>query len=202
MAKGERGDPMIDANGRAGRFSTGVAAGLVVAGAIARLIPHPANFTPVGGTSLFAGARVRGWRAYLVPLALMAVTDPILSLLYGYPLFGRVTAVIYGSFLINVWVGKRLLKRAGVARIAFASALCSLQFFVLTNAGVWMWGSLYPRTAAGLVACFAAALPFFGRTMAGDLAYTGLLFGLDAWLRSHARNTKPELRTSLAAHSA
>jgi len=166
-----------------GKFSSRVAAGLTIAGALARLIPHPANFTPVGSTSLFAGARLRGWRGYLVPLVLMAVTDPILAALYGYPLFGPVTPVIYGSFVINVWIGKRLLRTTTARRIALASGLASSQFFLLTNAGVWMWGGLYPHSLAGLATCFAAALPFFGRTLAGDLAYAGLLFGLDAWLR-------------------
>ncbi|MBI3933879.1 MAG: hypothetical protein HY316_04250 [Acidobacteria bacterium] len=163
-------------------YSARLATGLMIIGAIARLIPHPANFTPVGGTSLFAGARLRGWSAYLVPLILMAATDPILTAIYGYPLFGPVTPVIYGSFLINVWVGRKLLAIVNPRRIALASGLCSLQFFVLTNLGVWMLGTWYPHTFAGLMTCFAAALPFLGRTMAGDLAYAGFLFGLDAGL--------------------
>ena len=183
---------MRDTNGSPVRRSYGmrVAVGLTVIGALARLIPHPANFTPVGGTSLFAGARLRGWSAYLVPLILMAVTDPLLTAIYGYPLFGPVTPVIYGAFLVNVWIGRRLLATVNASRVAAASALCSLQFFVLTNLGVWMLGNWYPHTFAGLVICFAAALPFLGPTMAGDLAYTGFLFGLDALaarLRGSAR---------------
>jgi len=30
--------------------------------------------------------------------------------------------------------------------------------------------------------CYVAAIPFFGWTIAGDLVYTGVLFGLHAWL--------------------
>ena len=159
-----------------------LALGLTVLGAVARLLPHPPNLTPVGATSLFAGARLKSWQAYLIPLVLMAITDPILSALYGYPVFRPLTPVIYGSFLINVWIGRRLLKAVNPSRVAFAAALCSIQFFVLTNVGVWLMGGLYPQTVTGLIACFAAAVPFFGRTLAGDFLYSGLLFGLDAWL--------------------
>ena len=62
--------------------------------------------------------------------------------------------------------------------------LGSLQFFLLTNLGVWLVGDghLYPRTPAGLMACYVAALPFFGRTLAADLGYATVLFGLHAWL--------------------
>jgi hypothetical protein len=156
------------------------AAGLTLAAAVARLIPHPANFTPVGSASLFAGARLRGRTAYLVPLVLMALTDPILSALYGYPLLRPEMPAIYGSLLINVWIGRRLLSIVNARRVAAAAALCSLQFFVLTNFGLWLLGNWYPHTPAGLAACFTAALPFLGRTMAGDLAYAALLFGFDA----------------------
>jgi hypothetical protein len=36
---------------------------------------------------------------------------------------------------------------------------------------------MYPLTGAGLAACFAAALPFFQNSLAGDLFYSALLFG-------------------------
>ena len=155
--------------------------GLTVLGAFARLIPHPPNFVPVGGMSLFAGSRMRGWRAYLVPLLLMAVTDPILSAIYGYPTFHGTSAFVYGSLLVTVWIGQRLLREPTPGRIALAASLSSGQFFLVTNLGVWLVGGLYPHTAAGLVACFVAAIPFFGRTLASDLLYSGLLFGLYAW---------------------
>jgi Family of unknown function (DUF6580) len=173
---------MKDGNGSGDKQQYGVkaAAGLMLIGTVARLIPHPANFTPVGGTSLFAGARLKGWHAYLIPLLLMAVTDPLLYLIYGYPFSGLVTPVIYGAFLINVWIGRKLLVTVKAPRVAAASLLCSFQFFVLTNLGVWMLGNWYPHTIAGLVVCFAAAVPFLAPTMVGDLAYTGFLFGLDA----------------------
>ncbi len=76
-----------------------LALALTVLGAVARLVPHPWNFAPVGGMSLFAGARLRGWQAYVLPIVLMAVTDPLVG---GY---SRATPFVYLSFLINVWIG-------------------------------------------------------------------------------------------------
>jgi hypothetical protein len=63
-----------------------------------------------------------------------------------------------------------------------ACLLGSVQFFVLTNFFAWLGGdgNLYPKTLAGLGECFAAAVPFFKNTVAGDLLYTGLFFGLYA----------------------
>jgi Family of unknown function (DUF6580) len=85
-----------------------LALSLTVLGAIARLLPHPPNFAPVGGMSLFAGARLPVWQAYLVPLALMAITDPILNAFYGFHAFTVFQLFTYASFMIAVWIGRRL----------------------------------------------------------------------------------------------
>jgi uncharacterized protein DUF6580 len=166
-----------------------LAIGLVVAGALARLAPHPWNFTPVGSVSLFAGARLRGWQAFLLPLVLMAITDPLLG---GY---SAATPFIYAAFVMTVWIGRRLQSTASPVRIGLACVASSVLFFVLSNFGTWL--AWYPHTAAGLAQCYTLALPFFGRTLAGDLIYSGVLFGLHAWLSRTI--SKPE---RIAAHAA
>src|SRR2546423_14705422 len=85
-----------------------VALSLTVLGAIARLIPHPPNFGPVGAASVFAGARLPVWQAYLIPLALMLITDPILAVIYGVAPFTIYQVFIYTSFLISVWIGRQV----------------------------------------------------------------------------------------------
>src|SRR5437764_54664 len=67
--------------------SDGWALSLVWLAAAARLLPHFSNFTPVGAAGLFSGARLRGWRACVVPLAAMLLSDVALSLRYGWPVF-------------------------------------------------------------------------------------------------------------------
>jgi hypothetical protein len=50
-------------------------------------------------------------------------------------------------------------------------------FFAVTNFGTWTLSGMYPLTFSGLAACYVAAIPFFQNTVAGDLFYSGLLFG-------------------------
>src|SRR5580658_9479283 len=161
-----------------------VALSLTVLGAVARLLPHPPNFAPVGATSLFAGARLPRWQAYLVPLVALAVTDPILSPFYGFAPFSKYLLFSYLSVLISVWLGRRLRNTESISRIAAVTVLNSIQFFLITNFGSWLWFQAYPRTAAGLASCYIAAIPFFGWTLASDVLYTAVLFGLYAWLRT------------------
>ena len=168
---------------------------LTVLGALARLAPHPPNFAPVGSTGLFAGARLPVWQAYLVPLAMMAITDPIVAAYYHVAAFSRFQLFVYGSFLISVWLGRWLRASQSVSRIAAFSVLNSVQFFLVTNFGSWLWFQTYPRTLSGLADCYIAAIPFFGWTLASDLLYTGVLFGLYAWL---TRTVAPEERIAVA----
>ena len=39
---------------------------------------------------------------------------------------------------------------------------------------------MYPHTLAGLEACYIAALPFFGYTLLGNLAFSAAFFGGEA----------------------
>lgn len=163
-----------------------LALALVLSGALFRLIPHPANFAPLGAMSLFAGARLRGWQSYVVPLIVIAVTDPIMGMLLGYPPFTLVTPFVAASFLFYVWIGSRLRATENGWRIGAAALLGATQFFLITNFGLWVSGISYPLTVSGLVACYVAAIPYFGRTLLSDLLYTAVLFGLHAWLSRRA----------------
>lgn len=168
-----------------------LAIGLIVLGALVRAI-QALNFAPVGALSLFAGARLRGWRAYLLPLVLMAITDPILG---GYSF---ATPFVYGSFLIMVWIGSKLRRTENPMWIGAGALAGSVQFFLITNFAAWLgYPQTYARSLAGLLHCYAMGIPFYGRTLASDLFYAGVLFGLHAWLsRTVVRSERVAVQTA------
>jgi hypothetical protein len=151
------------------------AIGMTALAGMARMAQH-LNFAPVGALSLFAGARLRGWQAYVLPIALMAITDPFLG---GY---SSATPFVYASFLISVWMGTKLRNTENPAWIGGMALLGSLQFFLLTNLPMWLFGHMYGPGLAGLIAVYTAALPFYRRTFESDIFYTAVLFGVHAWL--------------------
>lgn len=151
------------------RFALIVA--LVFGAAALRLLPHPPNFEPIGAIALFAGAHLASKRwAFLIPLTALFFSD----LLIG---FHDQMPVVYGAFALIVCLGFMLQERRSAGPIGAAAVAGSTLFFILTNFGVWAFGSLYPKTLAGLGACYVAAIPFYGYTVAGTLFYTAVLFG-------------------------
>ena len=83
--------------------------------------------------------------------------------------------------------------------IAGAALASSALFFIVTNFGVWALDNMYPRTIAGLIACYTAALPFFRNTLEGDLLYTLVLFGGFALLERQFPALRIESAEPLAA---
>jgi hypothetical protein len=164
---------------------------LIFLAAALRLAPHPWNFTPIGAIALFSGAMVRERRlAFLSPLLLMFLTDAIIG-------FNKLSPLVYTSFLLSVLIGRFLNDKRNLLRISTATFLGALQFFLITNFGVWAFLGSYPRAGTGLAACYLAAIPFFWNTLAGDAAYTTLLFGAVFLAERFAPRLRPYAATNL-----
>ena len=70
-----------------------------------------------------------------------------------------------------------LLKKVNAKSVGLSSLFASVIFFSLSNFGVWIQGAIYPVSVSGLIACYIAALPFFGWTLIGNAFYCSILFG-------------------------
>jgi hypothetical protein len=139
--------------------------------AIARVLPHPWNFTPVGAMALFAGAKLgRSWMAFLLPLAALFAGDVFVGL-------HKLMLVVYLSFALSVLIGILFRKSQSAGPLALATLLGATQFFLMTNFAVWAFLTGYAKTFSGLITCYAVGFPLLGNTLAGDAFYTAILFG-------------------------
>lgn len=145
--------------------------GLVAFAALWRLFPHPENMTPVAAVALFAGARLRNPAGrFLLPLGAMFLSDLVLG-------FHATVWFVYGAMVGGALLGTWLRGR-GILSYAGMSVANSLLFFVVTNFGVWAVTGMYSANAGGFISCYAAALPFLWKTLAGDLFFTMAIFAL------------------------
>lgn len=143
-------------------YRISVVACFILFAAVVRILPHPWNFTPVGAMALFSGAKLgRSWQAFLFPLIALFCGDLFVG-------FHRLMPVVYFSFCISVLIGIAFRQRQSLKLLSAATFLGALQFFLITNFGIWALENFYPRSLAGLTTCFIAAIPYFGNTLAGD----------------------------------
>lgn len=120
----------------------------------------PANINPLGSFGFYSQNTLAFLVSFIAFDWLVGGFYPGFWLTYlgfaCYPLFGWLADTWQkntGSFLPMIW----LLPTA------------SFSFFIISNAGVWWYW--YPRSLEGLITCYTLALPFYSRTLAGDLLF-------------------------------
>lgn len=139
---------------------------------------HWWNIAPVGAMALLGGMYMGRRYALWVPLAVLAVTDILLNVWMGYPMFYWPRAFDYGAFLLIGLLGLWTRDRKVGAKISAVIATPFL-FFFISNFAVWLFGmSLanvpYDKTLPGLMECYAAGLPFLRGTVIGDWGFMAL----------------------------
>jgi len=143
--------------------------GIIIIAASTRIIPHPPNFTPIGGLAIFSGIYFKKKSAAFIPLLAMLFSDLILG-------FHSTMFFVYLSFLISFFLGRLIRKKVNIIKLISISFISSAFFFLITNFGVWLMFDMYAKNFTGLINCYVMALPFFRNTFLGDFIYSLTFF--------------------------
>jgi hypothetical protein len=153
---------------------------LVTLAVVGRAWQPAAHVTPMAAVSLAAGA--------IFPATILAASVPVVALALGNlflpPHDSLAMAVIVSAALAWPVVLGRLGLLGGAGRntkwfaVIGGALASSLVFFFATNVAHWLLTDMYPKSAAGLLACLAAALPFHRWMPVGDVAWSLGVFGL------------------------
>ena len=139
--------------------------GIIVLLAMARLLPHPPNFTPILGMAVFSGAIMsRRLIAYLIPLAAMFLSDLYLGLHSSIP-------IIYFSLAICVLIGTFIDSRITIFNSLLSISGGVIVFFLITNFAVWYGSGMYEFSLSGLMKSYLMGLPFLQNTFISSLIY-------------------------------
>jgi hypothetical protein len=161
---------------------------LIALGVAGRLLPHPPNFTPMAAIALFAGfIFIKRYMAVVAVISTMLLCDYFAFGSLSSSWFGSKSMfVVYLALLFPIVFKNFLQKKIGVLRIFGAALASSSVFFLATNFAVWAFSPMYEKTLEGLVLCYTMAIPFFQNTVAGDLIWSGVIFGTYLVLRNYS----------------
>jgi hypothetical protein len=167
---------------------------------LSRVLPHAFhevnwNFTALGGSLLFFGARMTGPANDARPgsarrtalrlasaLAVLIATDYYLTVYaFQYPFKLSDYLVTWIWYAAVCLLGMGLLQKPSLLRFVAGVLATSTSFFILTDFAFWAgpW-HMYPHTLAGLGACYVAAIPFYRNDLVSTAITAGALFGLPA----------------------
>jgi hypothetical protein len=95
-------------------------------------------------------------------------------------------------------LGMGLLQKPSILRVGAGVLASATSFFLLSNFMVWAGSgiAMYPRTLAGLTACYAAAIPFYRNDVVSTAITAAALFGLPVLAAkiaeaTHAASNRP-----------
>jgi hypothetical protein len=152
------------------------------------------NFTAIGGGLLFFGSRLNSshpgskpTHAWLPGFKLASAVAILIVTDYCLTVFAYHSPFHLGEYVVTwVWyaavclLGMEILRKPTALRVILGVLASATSFFLLSNFAVWGGGALYPRTLAGLAACYTAALPFYRNDLVSTAITAGALFGLPA----------------------
>ena len=108
--------------------------------------------------------------AFGLPLLVMLISDAFIG-------FHSSLIAVYGAFLAIVLIGRLISSKPTMLNALGGAVAGSILFFVVTNAAAWWVLPEYTKDFGGLMSSYAAGIPFFRGTFAGDLLFTSVLFG-------------------------
>ncbi len=157
---------------------------IILLTAFSRIIPHMPNFSPLGIIGIFGAAHFnKKWKAFLIPIAATWLSDLFINnVIYAqyYPTFTWFYEGFYwqyGSYILITLAGLAIFNKINLTKVLSGAFAATAIFFLISNFGCWIGSTVYPQNFGGLLACYAAGIPFLKGTFFGDLFYSGALFG-------------------------
>ena len=159
---------------------------MIVLAILARFIPHIFAFSPVYGALLLGGARLRKRDSIWFPVLLLGLSDFVLTNLIYHLRTGWYEFIQMAAFASIAMFGWLLRSRFTLLRFSAACIGGPTAFYLISNFGVWVGFHTYPLTWNGLIACYVAGLPLYGRSLVSTILFAGILFGVQRLYTAHA----------------
>ena len=146
----------------------------------------PANFSPVYAICFCAGVYLRGWRAWLVPVILLFVSDVVMNYFVyhpmGYSVFSANMVGMYALYLLLIFLGWRLGEKQSPVVLIGGGVLGACAFYFGSNTLVWLGDPGYAKSFAGWIqsftvgkAGFPPAILFLRNTVISGALFTAVI---------------------------
>ena len=141
--------------------------GIIVLLAFSRFIPHPPNFTNILALSFYVPV-IFGLKFLPVLVLGFVITDIFIG-------FHETVIFTWGSMILIGLISRHF--NSNIVYRVSGSLIGTFIFFLVTNFGVWTFGT-YGYDLKGLMICYTLALPFFGYSFISTLFYSSLIEGI------------------------
>lgn len=141
------------------------------------------NFAPFTAVALCGAVFFPPKYKFTVPLSALFISDVLLNVYYGAPLFEPLIICRYFALGLIGWLGLVIARNGSLKTLLPATLAGSTLFYLITNTFSWLSDPGYAKNFAGLIQALTIGLPeysatptwmFFRNSVLSDLVFTVL----------------------------
>ena len=132
---------------------------------LSRMITDIPNFTATIALVMFTGYLIQNrLLSILIVLTSQVVSDLYLGI-YSSMIF------VYAAYISIVLLSPIIMNKINTKSVIFSSIISPSIFFIISNFGVWLTGSMYTFNLSGLITCYVAGIPFFDESLISTILF-------------------------------
>ena len=133
---------------------------------LSRMMSDIPNFTATISLIVFTGYLIHNKLLTTFIILISQVISDLYIGIYASMFF------VYSAYVLIGLVSPIIMNKINIRSVFLASLVSPSIFFIVSNFGVWVAGSLYPLTMAGLISCYIAGIPFFDESLVSTIIFS------------------------------
>jgi hypothetical protein len=148
---------------------------------LSRMITDIPNFTATIALVMFTGYLIQNrLLSILIVLTSQVVSDLYLGI-YSSMIF------VYAAYISIVLLSPIIMNKINTKSVIFSSVISPSIFFIISNFGVWLTGSMYTFNLSGLITCYVAGIPFFDESLISTILFALTIFSIMKLIRKEPK---------------
>ena len=148
---------------------------------LSRMITDIPNFTATIALVMFTGYLIQNrLLSILIILTSQVVSDLYLGI-YSSMIF------VYAAYISIVLLSPIIMNKINTKSVIFSSIISPSIFFIISNFGVWLTGSMYTFNLSGLITCYVAGIPFFDESLISTILFALTIFSIMKLIRKEPK---------------
>ena len=148
---------------------------------LSRMITDIPNFTATIALVMFTGYLIQNrLLSILIVLTSQVVSDLYLGI-YSSMIF------VYAAYISIALLSPIIMKKMNTKSVVLSSVISPSIFFIISNFGVWLTGSMYTFNLSGLITCYVAGIPFFDESLISTILFALTIFSIMKLIRKEPK---------------
>ena len=139
---------------------------------LSRMITDIPNFTATIALVIFTGYLIQNRLLSILVILTSQVASDLYLGIYSSMIF------VYAAYISIALLSPIIMNKMNTKSVVLSSIISPSIFFIISNFGVWLTGSMYTFNLSGLITCYIAGIPFFDESLISTVLFALTIFSI------------------------